>query len=57
MTPQFSYEECQSTFASLINRILRIEASLAYNILCNSNKYIKNGNIIKSKKKIIFIVL
>ena len=41
VTPQSSYGECQSAFASLINRPsrkVRIEASLAYDILCNSNK-------------------
>ena len=54
MAPQSSYGECQSAFASLINspsRKVRIEASLAYDILSNSNKYIKNGNFIKSKKR------
>ena len=53
MTPQSSYGECQSAFASLINRPsrkVRIEANLEYDILSNSNKYIKNGNFIKSKK-------
>ena len=54
MTPQSSYGECQSAFASLINRPsrkVRIEANLEYEILSNSNKYIKNGNFIKSKKR------
>ena len=54
MTPQSSYGECQSAFARLINRPsrkVRIGASLAYDILCNSNKYIKNGKYYKVKKK------
>ena len=54
VTPQSSYGECQSAFARLINRPsrkVRIAASLAYDILCNSNKYIKNGKFYKVKKK------
>ena len=54
MTPQSSYGECQSAFPSLINRPsrkVRIVANLAYDTLCNSNKYIKNGKFDKVKKK------
>ena len=54
VTPNSSHGQCKSAFRNLINkpsRNVRIRASLAYDILCNSNKYTKNGNFYRVKNK------
>ena len=48
---------CRSSYmklATVPNRRKRAEACLAYDVLCNKNKYKKSGNIFKVKKKDCF---
>ena len=42
--------------ATLKNRMQRCKASLAYDILCNKNKYEKFGNEYRIKNKDFFIM-
>ena len=52
--PNSSFQDCKSAFRKLIikpSRYTRIRASLAYDILCNKQKYKKNGNLYRVKKK------
>ena len=52
--PTSSFNDCKMSFLNLItkpSRYTRIRASLAYDILCNKQKYIKKGNLYRAKKK------
>jgi preprotein translocase subunit Sec63 len=60
ISPDSSIEECRSAYKRLAtknNRRIRQRACLAYDILCNKEKYIKEGNYYRVKKKIVFIIL
>ena len=55
-----SKASCRTSYmklATVPNRRKRAEACLAYDVLCNKNKYKKSGDIFKVKKKIAFIAL
>ena len=57
VTQKSSHKECQMAFlkqATLKNRMQRCKASLAYDILCNKNKYEKFGNEYRIKNKDCF---
>ena len=52
-----SHQECKSAFMKLAtnpDRITRTKACLAYDIICNKNKYVKNNNIYEPKEKDCF---
>ena len=52
-----SIQECRSAFmryATNPNRLIRTKACLAYDLLCNKEKNIKEGNKYKSKEKDCF---
>ena len=52
--PNSSFQDCKSAFRKLItkpSRYTRIRASLAYDILYNKQKYKKNGNLYRVKKR------
>ena len=52
-----SIQECRSAYmkyATNPNRLIRTKACLAYDILCNKDKYIKEGDKYKSKEKDCF---
>lgn len=54
-----SPSECKKAFRKLINSTnlsTKKKGALAYDILCNKNNYIKNGDLYNPKKKIIFIM-
>ena len=49
-----SHSECKDSFRKLINSTnlsTKKKAALAYDILCNKNNYIKNGDLYNPKKK------
>jgi hypothetical protein len=57
ISPDSSIEECRSAYKRLAtkdNRRIRQRACLAYDILCNKEKYIKEGNYYRVKKKDCF---
>ena len=52
-----SIQECRSAYmryATNPDRLIRTKACLAYDILCNKDKYLKEGNKYKSKEKDCF---
>ena len=52
-----SVEECRNAYMKLAtnpSREIRRNACLAYDVLCNKEKYTKNGNLYKVKKKDCF---
>ena len=52
-----SHSECKSAYMKLAtnpDRITRTTANLAYDIICNKNKYIKNNNTYEPKEKDCF---
>ena len=52
-----SHQECKSAYMKLAtnpDRITRTKACLAYDIICNKNKYVKNNNIYEPKEKDCF---
>ena len=47
ISPNNSHFECKKAYKNLItnpDRIKRIKANLSYDIICNKNKYTKEGN-------------
>ena len=57
ISPKASVSECRLAYkklATVPDRKKRAEACLAYDILCNSEKYIKNGNTFQAKNKDCF---
>lgn len=54
-----SISECRNAYmklATIPDRRKRAEACLAYDILCNTQKYIKNGDTFRVKKKRLLLL-
>jgi len=61
ISPNCSIEECRSAYrrlATKMDRRVRERANFAYDVICNKEKYIKEGNYYRAKKKkIAFIIV
>jgi len=57
ISPNCSIEECRSAYrrlATKMDRRVRERANFAYDVICNKEKYIKEGNYYRAKKKDCF---
>lgn len=57
ISPDCSIEECRQAYMKLpkkMDRKIRQKACLAYDVLCNKEKYIKEGNYCRVKSKDCF---
>ena len=57
ISPDCSIEECRLAYKKLatkMDRRIREKACLAYDVLCNKEKYIKEGNYYRVKNKDCF---